>query len=252
VPRVSVITVVKDDALGLKRTRNSLSVQTFNDWELLVVVAPSSDSTMDIATEFQTIDPRINLLKQTSTGIYQAMNEGIAAAVGDFIWFMNAGDIFTNHETLAHAVEKISKSSTGVLIGGYGILNGNTKQVYSYPAGEISLKDFAFSRRGGCHQAMIFQSSVLRDVGGFETKYLLASDFDLVLRVIKRSGGQRDSRIYASVEPGGRADQGIFLVHKEKHIIRRDLLGGFAVLFASLLWTGLARTKIISRRFWNI
>jgi glycosyltransferase involved in cell wall biosynthesis len=252
VPRVSVITVVKDDALGLKRTRKSLSDQTFNDWELLVVVAPSFDSTMDVATEFQSIDPRVNLLKQKSTGIYQAMNEGITAAVGDYIWFMNAGDIFTNHETLAHAVEKITKSSTGVLIGGYKILNGNNKQIYSYPTGEISLTEFAFSRRGGCHQAMIFQASVLRDIGGFETKYSLASDFDLVLRVIKRSGGQRDSRIYASVEPGGRADQGIFLVHKEKHIIRRDLLGGFAVLFASLVWTGLARTKIISRQFWNI
>lgn len=250
-PKVTVITIVKDDAPGLKATYESLVAQTFKDWEMVIITVSGQDETFDLATDLQSSDSRIHLQKQISTGIYGAMNEGISRAVGELIWFMNAGDAFVDAFVLNHAVDKISSYSVGVLIGGYRILNGGTNDSYSYPEGEISLKDFAFSRRGGCHQAMIFQSSVLRDVGGFETKYSLASDFDLVLRVIKRSGGQRDSRIYASIEPGGRADQGIFLVHKEKHLIRRDLLGGFTVLFASLLWTGLARTKILSRRIWN-
>ena len=98
---------------------------------------------------------------------------------------------------------------------------------------------------------MIFHTQVLKSIGGFNTAYSLASDFDLVLKVIKKAGARRVSEIYAAIEPGGRADQGIFLVHKEKHLIRRNLLGGPAILAASLLWTGLARTKIISRRIWN-
>jgi len=248
VPRVSVITVVKEDPSGLRRTHESLIGQTFKNWEMLIIVVPAPDETFGVATELQSSDARIHLLEQISTGIYGAMNEGIAGAGGEFIWFMNAGDTFTSNLVLDQAVEKLLKSAVGVLIGGYKILNGTSNQTFSYPEGKVSAVDFAFNRRGGCHQAMIFHTQVLKDIGGFNTGYSLASDFDLVLKVIKKADARRVSEIYAAIEPGGRADQGIFLVHKEKHLIRRDILGGPAILAASLLWTRLARTKIISRR----
>ena len=247
-PKVSVITVVKDDPTGLKRTHESLINQIFKEWEMLIIAVPVPDETFDIATELQSSDSRIRLHEQIGSGIYGAMNEGITRAGGEFIWFMNAGDTFASNFVLDQAVEKLLKSAAGVLIGGYKILNGTGNQTFSYPEGKVTAIDFAFNRRGGCHQAMIFQTQVLKDIGGFNTGYSLASDFDLVLKAIKRADAQRVSEIYAAIEPGGRADQGIFLVHKEKHLIRRDLLGGPVILFASLLWTGLARTKIISRR----
>ena len=250
-PRISVITVVKDDPSGLRTTHESLSGQTFKDWEMLILTAPVPDETIGVATELQSSDPRIHFQEQIGTGIYGAMNEGITSVDREFIWFMNAGDTFANQSVLAHAIEKISKSEVGVLIGGYKILNGTANQTFSYSEGKVSAIDFAFNRRGGCHQAMIFHTQVLKSVGGFNTAYSLASDFDLVLKVIKKAGAHRVSEIYAAIEPGGRADQGIFLVHKEKHLIRRTLLGGPAILAASLLWTGLARTKIISRKIWN-
>ena len=247
-PRVSVITVVKDDPSGLRTTHESLIGQTFNDWEMLIVAAPVQDETLDVAVEFQASDSRIHLHEQISTGIYGAMNEGITGADGEFIWFMNAGDTFASNLVLARAVEEFSNNRVGVLIGGYRILNGASNQIFSYPKGKVTVINFAFNRRGGCHQAMIFHAQVLKDIGGFNTAYALASDFDLVLKVIKKADARRVPEIYAAIEPGGRADQGIFLVHKEKHLIRRNLLGGPTILLASLLWTGLARTKIISRR----
>ena len=250
-PRISVITVVKDDPSGLRNTYESLIGQTVKDWEMLIVTAPAPDETIGVATEIRSSDSRIQLHEQIGTGIYGAMNQGLRSAGGESIWFMNAGDKFASNSVLAHAFEKLSDSDVGVLIGGYKILNGTTNQTFSYPEGKVSAIDFAFNRRGGCHQAMIFHTQVLKSVGGFNTDYSLASDFDLVLKAIKKAGSRRVSEVYAAIEPGGRADQGIFLVHREKHLIRRNLLGGPFILTASLLWTGLARTKIISRRIWN-
>ena len=247
-PKVSVITVVKDDPSGLRATYESLIGQTFNDWEMLIVALPLPDETFAIATKLQSSDSRIHLHKQVSTGIYGAMNEGISGANGEFIWFMNAGDTFASNTVLTHAVEECSNNPVGVLIGGYKILDAAANQIFSYPEAKVTAIGFAFNRRGGCHQAMIFRTQVLKDIGGFNTAYALASDFDLVLKVIKKADARRVSEKYAAIEPGGRADQGIFLVHKEKHLIRLELLGGPAILIASLLWTGLARTKIISRR----
>jgi glycosyltransferase involved in cell wall biosynthesis len=252
VASVSVITIAKNHAAGLAATHQSLLEQSFNDWEMVIVVGVSSDATLAVAKDLQRIESRILLIEQSGSGIYEAMNEGLAAASGEFTWFMNAGDKFATASTLVQAVGHISQNKVGVVIGGYCVEGSSQNKIYSYPPGNITGLSFAFNRRGGCHQAMIFQTSVLKDLGGFNTSYSLAADFDLVLKVIQMSKASRVSEIYASIEPGGRADQGIFLVHNQKHQIRKNLLGGPVVFLASLLWTALARMKIILRRTINI
>ena len=249
---VSVITIVKNHAAGLAATHQSLLEQSFNDWEMLIVIGESSDATLAVAKDLQRIESRILLIEQSGSGIYEAMNEGLAAASGEFTWFMNAGDKFASTSTLAHAVGYISQNKVGAVIGGYRIESSSQNKTYSYPPRNITGLSFAFNRRGGCHQAMIFRTNILKDLGGFNTSYSLAADFDLVLKVIQKSKASRVSEIYASIEPGGRADQGIFLVHNQKHQIRRSLLGGPVIFLASFLWTALARMKIILRRTINI
>jgi len=252
VASVSVITIVKNHAAGLAATHQSLLEQSFNDWEMVIVIGESSDATLAVAKDLQRIESRILLIEQSGSGIYGAMNEGLAAASGEFTWFMNAGDKFASTSTLVQAVGHISQNKVGAVIGGYRIESSSQNKTYSYPPRNITVLSFAFNRRGGCHQAMIFQTSVLKDLGGFDTSYSLAADFDLVLKVIQNSKASRVSEIYASIEPGGRADQGIFLVHNQKHKIRKDLLGGPVIFLASFLWTSLARMKIILRRMINI
>lgn len=250
--RVSVITIVKNHAEGLEATYQSLCEQSFSDWEMIIVVGLSCDATLSVAQDLQRAESRILLIEQNDSGIYQAMNEGLAAASGEFTWFMNAGDKFTSASTLTHAVCCISDSKAGAIIGGYHIESSSQNKTYSYSPRNITSLSFAFTRRGGCHQAMIFRTNILKDLGAFNTSYSLAADFDLVLKVILKSKASRVSEVYASIEPGGRADQGIFLVHNQKHQIRKNLLGGPVVFLASLLWTALARIKIFLRRKVNI
>jgi glycosyltransferase involved in cell wall biosynthesis len=247
--KVSVITVVKDHASGLRATFNSIQQQIFVDWELILVVAESSDGTLPLAKSLASKDPRIKIICQNGFGIYQAMNEGLNVSSGEFTWFLNAGDTFSTSHTLTHAVLQISAEDSSVVIGGYSIKSSERELVYSYTTNHLSALRFAFNRRGGCHQAMIFRSNILKRIGGFNTLYSLASDFDLVLRIILESKVLRVHEIYASIEPGGRADQSIFQVHKEKHQIRRELLGGVEIYAFSLIWTYLARIKIGFRKF---
>ena len=74
---VSIITIVKDHALGLRETYSSLAEQKYNDWEMLIVVGASKDSTLQIAKEIASNDSRIKVIEQAGLGIYGAMNEGI-------------------------------------------------------------------------------------------------------------------------------------------------------------------------------
>jgi glycosyltransferase involved in cell wall biosynthesis len=245
---VSIVTIVKDHVFGLKSTHESLRVQSFIDWQMIIVVGASDDKTLVFARELQSNDTRVHVIEQNGNGIYGAMNEGLAAAAGDYIWFMNSGDQFATTSALGHAVQTLQSCDAGLVIGDYRVANYVNARHRVNLNEDISILSFAFNRQGGCHQAMIFRRETLIELGGFDTKYSLAGDFSLVLKIIKKNKAKRVSEVYALIEPGGRADQGIITVHKQKHQIRRELLGGPSIFIASIVWTYLARTKIVIRR----
>jgi putative colanic acid biosynthesis glycosyltransferase len=241
---VSVITIVKDHPLGLRETFASLSEQDFLDWELLIIVGPSQDSTLATAREMATSGRDVKVIEQLGSGIYGAMNEGIRKAKGEFVWFMNAGDKFADCDVLSSAVDEITKTEAGVVIGGYR-LNRTVQKDRSFPSGKLSAFKFAFNRRGGCHQAMIFRQKSLRNVGEYDPTHSLASDFELVLKVIKSAGAFRVSKVFASIEPGGVADKNIFQVHFQKHQIRKSIFGNNPmVTLLSWSWSVMASAKI--------
>jgi hypothetical protein len=150
--------------------------------------------------------------------------------------------------TLQHAFENISTSPIGLLIGGYAVENSSKTKYYPNKNQRINPFWFAFNRRSGCHQSMVFRSNSIRTLGGFDSSFSLASDFDLALRTIQQFGAMSTSEIFAIIEPGGAADRGIDLVYKEKHSIRKNVLGGAYIALASMVWTFLAKSKATLRK----
>ena len=145
---------------------------------------------------------------------------------------------------LSSALNEISKAGVGVVIGGYR-LNQRVQKDRFFPSRNLSAFEFAFNRRGGCHQAMIFRHESLRNVGKYDPTYFLASDFELVLKVIKSEGALRVSKVFASIEPEGLADRNIFQVHIQKHEIRKSIIGNNpAVTLLSWSWSVMASAKI--------
>lgn len=248
---VSVITIVKDHPSGLEETFASLLEQDLSDWELLIVVGASRDSTLATAKDIASTSPHVQVIEQSGSGIYDAMNEGISRAKGEFVWFMNAGDKFADSHVLSIAVDEITKAGVGLVIGGYR-LDGVVGDDRSFPPKKMSTFRFAFNRRGGCHQAMIFRNESLKQVGGYDLTYSLASDFDFVLKVIKNSGAIRVSKVFASIEPGGVADKNIFQVHLQKHQIRKSIMGqNQLITLLSWAWSVAASVKIRLRQSWQ-
>jgi glycosyltransferase involved in cell wall biosynthesis len=246
---VSIVTIVKNNSAGLKETYQSLYVQKFPGWEMIIVVGHSSDDSLQFAHECQLSDSRVRVLEQEDIGIYNAMNIGLAASTGQFVWFMNSGDRFANPEVLGDAVDQIRDSHFELVIGGYCVsqVRKSNFKVTERETSGVSRLSFAFNRRGGCHQAMIFRRDTINMLGGFDTRYSLASDFDLVMRVLEVGRAKKVSKMFAVIEPGGLADRGIFLVHQQKHEIRRIHLRGPFMNLASVTWTLLARVKITTR-----
>jgi len=252
VPSVSIISIARNNQSGLARTFQSVMSQTHTDWELILVIAPSSDGTLELASHLADSDPRVITCHQTGLGIYSAMNEGLNASRGEYVWFLNSGDEFRDENSLNAAVCQMKILSADLLIGGYAVSGQYSAKQYSKRSKKISRLDFAFNRRGGCHQAMLFNKKKLLDLNGFGLEFQLASDFDVILRIIEGGKTFRTQKVLARIEPGGVSDQRIFDVIREKHQIRRTHFSeNIFVLFLSVGWGLAVKTKIRGRNFFG-
>ena len=250
---VSIITVAKDNEIGLVKTFESVISQSYTEWELILVIAESEDETLERAFLLEKSNARVRVIKQRGVGIYSAMNTGLRHSREEYVWFMNSGDIFADQNSLGFMEDVISKSSANLVIGQHRIRGQSFKsrREFSKSPSKISSWRFAFNRRIGCHQAMIFRTKKLKDLDGYKLNYSLASDFQLVLQLLLESPGMRLKRTVTEIESGGVADVGIQQVYKEKHQIRVETLGGSYILLLSCIWTFLARTKIRIRHFFQ-
>jgi glycosyltransferase involved in cell wall biosynthesis len=247
---VSIVTVVKTNADGLTKTLNSVLSQEFHDWELIIVYGQSEDATFEVATEFCKLDSRFSLVKQSDQGIYEAMNLGISKSRADFLWFMNSGDQFYSASSLKTGFISIKSSQCGFVVGGYKI--EREERVFRQSSGEISLIKFALSRRGACHQAMVFRKDSISAARSFDTRFKLAADHKLCLEIIKDSGAYKISEILAIMEPDGFSDQNLHIMHLEKAAIRREIFAKSPpARVLGWCWMKAARTTAILRGLGN-
>ena len=95
---LSIVTVTRNNLEGLKKTYDSIANQTTQAFEWVVIDGDSTDGTPEFVKSVSR-QPDIYIHEKDS-GIYNAMNKGIKIARGDYLLFMNAGDIFASNNTL--------------------------------------------------------------------------------------------------------------------------------------------------------
>lgn len=168
--KFSIITITYNNRDGLARTADSISNQTNPDYEWIIIDGASTDGTQGDFTNY----PTATIISEPDNGIYDAMNKGIANANGDYLIFMNAGDIFASPDVL-NEIEPLTQS-TPDLIYGDSIEGGHTKPART--AHRINWGLFTH------HQAIFYNRAALGDMR-YNTDYKIAADYDLTLRFLK-------------------------------------------------------------------
>jgi len=192
-PFFSIITVTKDNALGLARTRASIELQTFGNREWIVI---------DGAVEHD-------------RGIYDAMNKGISRARGDYLIFMNAGDMFAAPDTL----ERIAP-----LLHDAGFAYGDALE------GNGFLKPARHDIRYGMvthHQAMVYARAFVGSLR-YDTAYKIAADYKFTAQIIAKAAAESRACLYLPFpvcvfEAGGVSQRHAAEGQREQAAIRRAL-----------------------------
>ncbi|MCM1067308.1 MAG: glycosyltransferase [Muribaculaceae bacterium] len=181
----SIITVCYNASATIARTLASVAEQSFADYEHLIIDGASTDATVAIVNARP--DSRRHVTSEPDKGLYDAMNKGIAAAKGDYLIFLNAGDKFHAPDTLEKIAAAIVKADTpGIVYGQTLIVDNDGKALgprhLSAPA-ELNLASFAHGMVV-CHQAFV----VLRRIAGFyNTRYRYSADYEWCIRCLQHS-----------------------------------------------------------------
>lgn len=103
--KLSIITINYNNKLGLEKTIESVVNQSVTDFEYIVIDGNSTDGSVGVIDKY--VD-RINYkVSEKDSGIYNAMNKGIKAANGEFVYFLNSGDVLLNSTTIATILQEL-------------------------------------------------------------------------------------------------------------------------------------------------
>jgi glycosyltransferase involved in cell wall biosynthesis len=186
-PRVSVLIGCWNNADTLGKAIESILAQTVGDLELIVVDDGSTDETPQLVEDFQGADPRVRYLPLPRTGISGSLNAGLHAARANFVAFQDADD-WSLPTRLARELEVLERDPDVVVVGcrmrevdERGVeLTPRT----SFAAGRVNHVLMSFNPvPNSC--AMVRRAVVL-EIGGFDTRYRYAMDYDLWLRLSER------------------------------------------------------------------
>ena len=93
--KVSIITVSYNSEATIKDTIISVNSQDYQNLEYIIVDGKSNDNTVDIIKEYEVLfNGRLHWISESDTGLYNAMNKGIAMATGEVVSILNSDDFF--------------------------------------------------------------------------------------------------------------------------------------------------------------
>lgn len=181
--KISIITINYNNAFGLENTFRSVFSQLYKGFEYIVVDGGSTDASVEI---IRNNNQDISFwVSERDTGIYNAINKGIAKATGDYLIFLNSGDCFSEPESLQKCNDFIEKNpDADVYYGDIFVVNdkrSTTKWLRKHP--DYLTLDF-FQKDTINHQASLIRAELFNQFGSYPEHYKVASDYWLFLNCL--------------------------------------------------------------------
>lgn len=167
-PLVTVVTVTFNAEENLENTIKSIIEQDYSNLEYIIVDGGSTDRTIDIVKQYE---KHISYwISEPDNGIYDAMNKAVGYAKGEYINFMNAGDLFYSNSVVRMLFKKVNLSA-GLIYGDtiFYDYSGQEKLVKSKPLDEL-WKAMVFNHNG------LFTKRELLKKFPFDTYYKIVAD----------------------------------------------------------------------------
>lgn len=171
--RFSIIIVCLNAGERLRETVDSVFAQRYEDYEIVLKDGGSSDGSVEeLSRTIQ--DGRLYIYQKKDSGIYDAMNQAVELAGGDYFIFMNAGDCFYNSEVLGEIANVIlSRDRKPDIVYGNLYHKGLSTVIYAVP----EINDFACYRNVPCHQSCFYSRGLFVE-RAYYAMYNVRADYE--------------------------------------------------------------------------
>ncbi len=249
----SIIVVCLNSGKRLQDTLESIWRQSYSDYEVIIKDGGSKDGSLTCVPNRD----NVHLHMEQDAGIYDAMNQAVRYAAGEYLLFLNTGDLFYNEHVLdniARVIERRKKEQpdfAGIVYGNLYHL-GLESVIYASP----SINDFTCYRNVPCHQTCFYHRSMF-EKRAYDVKYNVRADYEHFLWCYyeKKADFEYTETIVASYEGGGYSETKENRRHSAKQhreIVIRYMGMGKYIKYRAILLVTLApvRSKVAeSERF---
>lgn len=227
--RVTIITVTYNSGKYLRDCIESVVQQDYPDIEHILVDGGSTDNTLEIVKAYEGKISR--WISEKDRGMYDAINKGMNMSTGDVIGILNSDDMLASPGIIGQIVKGFTENKTDSVYGDLVYVDKvNTRKVVRY------WKGFPYRRYRfvygwmPAHPTFYFRRELLSELGGYESHYFTAADYEFMARylyrhrisshylpllVVKmRVGGQSNSTLFSRL----RANRRDYLAMKKNKI----------------------------------
>lgn len=194
---VSIVMVNYNQEKFLKKSIDSVLMQTYRNWELIIVDDGSTDASVNIIKEYK--DDRIKpIFLKENCHICIATNTGFAAVNGKYIARLDSDDIWKK-EKLEKQMDFMQKNpSAKVCFTQVELIDENGENIDKQESELLSLYNsrqknreewirFFFFVGNSLLPTLLFEKELLDIVGGFKLNYCQTHDFEFLIRLIKQT-----------------------------------------------------------------
>lgn len=175
--KLSIVTINYNNAVGLKRTMESVLTQSNKNFEYIIIDGGSTDGSVEVIKSLYNkfIEKAISIyaLSERDSGIYDAMNKGVLKAVGEYVLMLNSGDYLLNDDVV-NAVLPVLDGSDIVQGNTIQNLSNGTYRLRGYGRSDISFIDAV--EGNFLHQASFIKKSLHTRYGLYDKSYKKSGD----------------------------------------------------------------------------
>lgn len=197
-PFFSIIVPTYNASVTIERCVNSIIQQKFSDYEVIIKDADSKDETIKSIIKSTNYDKRFKLISQPDQGVYDAMNIGIQASRGSWIYFLGSDDYLIDNRVLEDVANYINNNTADLFYG-----NVNSPAYGENYDGEFDIEKILI--KNVCHQCVFYNRLLFEKKGLYNLKYKVLGDWDFNLRCFLDSKVKKlhIPRRIAFYSPGG-------------------------------------------------
>jgi hypothetical protein len=197
------------------------------------------------------------VVSEPDDGIYDAMRKGLRLATGDLVNFLNAGDAYARPSVLVDVLSSYAQDRWRWGFGLARVVDASGQQVRRVSPVRYDFRAHALGRILISHQATFMERALLEELGGFDTRFGLQADVNLLVRAGEVATPAVWPRVDVEYLAGGASDGDIVGSMLRKHRIRMAIRRAGRTRRARTLppyaldlgWTLLQMARVVARKY---